>query len=1322
MKKTLSLILALLMSVSCATTIFADDAAVADNANVVTTAAVDEAVDAGEAATPYDRAIIFLKEYEIIKGDDTGLHAEREVKRFEMALFIGRICTGWVQDKDWEDGPADNSGFTDLKGTYAEKVLGAMSYVSQKGVINGYPDGTFKPESTVTYRDALVMAVRALGHKGLEYPWGYIQTAVELGLTDGISGVAYTDEINRGVAAQIIYNAMFAENSKLAVANFDRAFGWVDALVTSTVINNTTVDMGKNDERANFGEAKYDTKSGYVGVQIINKNGTLDSTVYYISAKPGDNGKDDMLGLAEGHADELALGTPYAMLLETSADGTCKLVDFDKYEATVTTNNGRTDNDGKAYAVVDNITPVLAKYTIVDKYSTNVLVNQGRYNNELILKTPAKFDKVIGIDYGKNPYAFDWNTGDILVKQADGKYAVAWYYDATYNYYFQIKTNGIDKNGDPIIVGINVLDEADVAELRKAITEACQVKVATYHYATAAVTNPAPLYASLSIYNVNGKAYGTYETYGFGLLSQGTAACTGCAGAPQRAALFVNGGFIDYLESADCGADGHFDGIWWQNEYAPVLAGGAVATQYAIYGYNPVTKELKVLKTIEAYSKDLVDADTYYATGIVRGFKLSSGTPYVVIGDEKIELSSDFGTYAYRTNDNTWRAYLSSKLGGELFNEFVTYYLLDGKIVEIAKCDAGKATSYIVVDDYAGISSDGYIVVYGWNTVDAKYGMYRIAVYDGWYNGDLFWYGKEVYDEFIKGNIYYVSSYDKTNDVYFVDVLGQAEKLKDNAGNVVRDENEKPIYYADFSEYNPTKASMQFKSGYRVINDGDSGAIKVSSSDKYIIIGQAANNNKYTPISVFDGKVTDNTWKIKNGYFINGVDNKAGRTWLVLAKEDTEIVGFNWDAVITDELVLSMGADAWDMLYDGHGLAENEWYLNGATQYEQVVVYNFYTAAFEYKVNATNERARAGRVYRTVNGRLYDLVGKNLAWDTIWAEMKATFTSQDHNSDDIGNNYTFIDNVTLERAWCVDDAAGRNAFSYNYASEKIFGLVDIKVNNLVSSIKTVIYDGSTVKTFGVADYDKLLKTVAGKDNARVVGDIVVKMGDTISVVIYVKEARGETPAPTYEGNFTVDSNNYVDVTGKGTGKADAAIQGSVSGKFDKEGVATINSIAFDFVGKAVRLDTHAGIKADGYFFDILNNDDLLDWDAVVWDDINKTTRDVYGTQIKTTSYAYSKDCTIGCDSEENSIIANGTCGLIKTIDVDLDKTITLEVGESVKIRFAATYGKHTAGSTVVKVLPLIITNNGAGELTVAFDANYDGPSAVIGDVIADIVK
>ena len=181
MKKILSLILAGLMTVSCAAFVAADDAAV-------------------EATNPVqDYAISFLETYGIYKGGE-GLTNEDDIQRYQMALFVSRISTGWVDDATWEDGTANDSTFADINDEPANKYLGALSYANQNGIIEGYSATKFAPYDNITYRDALTMVVRTLGYKGLSYPWGNIEKAVELGLTEGVDA-AYTDVLTRGEVA-----------------------------------------------------------------------------------------------------------------------------------------------------------------------------------------------------------------------------------------------------------------------------------------------------------------------------------------------------------------------------------------------------------------------------------------------------------------------------------------------------------------------------------------------------------------------------------------------------------------------------------------------------------------------------------------------------------------------------------------------------------------------------------------------------------------------------------------------------------------------------------------------------------------------------------------------------------------------------------------------------------------------------------------------------------------------------------------------------------------------------------------------------------------
>lgn len=1305
MKKFLSLILALLMTASCASAIFADDTAITDEAaDVEATAAIeDEAVEeATEEATPYDRAIRFLNTYGIMKGMEDGLlHAEKAVERYQMALFTGRISTGWVDDDTWEDFDANDSGFADLKGTAAENVYGAMSYVSQKGIIEGYPDGTFKPEKVVTYREALTMAVRTLGYQGLEYPWGYIETAVKLGLTDGITEVAYTDVINRGVAAQIIYNAMFADNSKLALKNFNVAFGWADAIITSTVINDTTVDKDGKSVRANYADEKYVTPVGYVAFQLVEKDGTLSKDIYYATA--------DSLGLGKGHADELALGAPYSILFAKDGDDNLvDIVDYEAYAANVVKNEGRTDNEGVAYETVDNIGAYLKDYTLVDKYSSKVLTNSGKLANELIVKSAGKLTKTV-INYGKTPFAFDWTTGDILeaTKDKDGKYIVQkdkdgkdvkdangnpvyaeykikYHYDKEFDRYFEIKTKA-DVNGDEKVIGISILDENDVAELKKAIDKACEEeKVVGQRYVAAKIGG---IYATLNAYAVSSEKanYATYEAYNYGKIGQKDDGFK-CAKCDKKyPALTINGTAIDLLESADCGADKHADGIWWQEEYAPVLdEDGKIEGAYVIYGYNTVTKEFKVIKTIEAYSKDLTDADTYYATGVLRGYSISK--EYVVIGDTKYYFNEDFGSFDTDKDDKNYKdgaykAYLSNKFDG-LFNQFVRYYLLDGKVVEIETVGATDK-NYLVVESYAGISNDGYIVVNGYSTDDLKLSRYRIASYNGWDEGDFFWYGKQIDGEFVKGNVYKITSYDEDKDLYYVSVLGKVATDRDNNK------------YIEAIETDAPEATITITKGYREYDDGkNSSTKKISSSDKYIIIGEMkATLSNYMPIAVFEGKAQDG-WTVTGNVLVG---DKDAKTFIIVNAKNVN--GFNFDSWKNAGLVMILDYKVLEKFYDGANANEGEWYLNGATEYGEVLAYNFFTGKFEDVKSSTNLKPKKGGIYKTIDGVLTEKCVDS-SFVTLFNLMQYTYNdfvveTPYQPMATATSDYVFEWGVPVLKEYFGDDA--KKEFSKNEVAD-IFG-VNKKADDLVNSLKFVkiVNDKngnvSAIEAYGKDEWKADVK--AGLESIYGHAVYAIRDDGTVDVVVYI-DPNTMTGSTVVDEDITATTSNVIGIQEDAgiaatvkANKVEDTVDGVVSEKY------VVKSLTFDFVGSCPDKDNHATILQHALFWDAEGKCDLNDWCVYV------NQERVYGEDIKTSTYAYTKDCEAYHESYK--------CALIKAFEAAV-KGIEVVEGEETRVDVFVS-GLNTEFTLTLSV-------NAKGKLVVEFN---EAVEQVLFGTVADVV-
>ncbi|MBO6052167.1 MAG: S-layer homology domain-containing protein, partial [Clostridia bacterium] len=394
MKKILALVLALLMAVSTASMALATD----------TAAITEEAPKLISAATTYAEAIGMLDAYGIMKGVDPNTFdadADSDIQRYQMALFVGRISTGWTDDAQWTDGNVNNSGFTDLDGTAAQNFYGAISYASQKGIIEGYGDGKFGPTDGITYRDALTMVVRALGlGGGLKYPWGYIEKAEAIGLTKGITGVAYTDILNRGEVAQIIYNALSIPTTAgdtLGARYFGADLGWKTIIITAT------------DRAAIDSVSKVGVPSGTVGFRVVKADGTLEDDTYYIAK--------EKLGIGAGaHDDEAQLGAAYRLLFTDDGTKLVKSLGEQKIFCGTTKNEGlfSKDADGKY-----PIEKVLANFSLTDKFTKVNYVNVNNWNAGLLILKSAIGNPVKTTTNKK--YAIDWDNGNILVRNADGK-------------------------------------------------------------------------------------------------------------------------------------------------------------------------------------------------------------------------------------------------------------------------------------------------------------------------------------------------------------------------------------------------------------------------------------------------------------------------------------------------------------------------------------------------------------------------------------------------------------------------------------------------------------------------------------------------------------------------------------------------------------------------------------------------------------------------------------------------------------------------------------------------------------------------------------
>lgn len=154
--------------------------------------------------TDYESAVTRLMAVGVIDGYDDGtFKPEKTITRAEFAKLI--IVSLGLEDA--AKYGASNSNFTDVVGHWA---AGYINMAAAEGIVNGMGDGTFSPDATVTFEQAVTMTVRALGYEPAitgGYPAGYLSQANKIDLTDDVDGTVGAPA-SRGIVAMLVDNAI----------------------------------------------------------------------------------------------------------------------------------------------------------------------------------------------------------------------------------------------------------------------------------------------------------------------------------------------------------------------------------------------------------------------------------------------------------------------------------------------------------------------------------------------------------------------------------------------------------------------------------------------------------------------------------------------------------------------------------------------------------------------------------------------------------------------------------------------------------------------------------------------------------------------------------------------------------------------------------------------------------------------------------------------------------------------------------------------------------------------------------------------------------
>lgn len=137
--------------------------------------------------------IAFINGYE-----DGSFKPDGEITRAEILAMFARVY------KTYNESETYSSDFDDVKGGswYADTV----GFMQDKGIINGYEDGTFRPEGKITRAEFAAVVSRFMGYKtgNADYEdvspdhWAkqYIAAAAENGLIQGRDDVSFEPDVN----------------------------------------------------------------------------------------------------------------------------------------------------------------------------------------------------------------------------------------------------------------------------------------------------------------------------------------------------------------------------------------------------------------------------------------------------------------------------------------------------------------------------------------------------------------------------------------------------------------------------------------------------------------------------------------------------------------------------------------------------------------------------------------------------------------------------------------------------------------------------------------------------------------------------------------------------------------------------------------------------------------------------------------------------------------------------------------------------------------------------------------------------------------------
>lgn len=256
---------------------------------IATIPAVSAAYTDIDASSDYYLSALRLQDLDIVNGyDDATFRPDNRITRAEFTKIV--IC---MMDKETEARALTSaSGFYDVpQGSWSAPYI---NYAVAKEILSGYSDGSFGPDRTISFSEALTILLRTLGYTEAEvgyfWPNNYVDAAASLGVT---AGMYYSADapLTRATAAILTDRAMFTKPAQQqSMDTYLETLGYTvldDALILDrdSSSNNVSILAGNlklNNASTYIGKTQIDVETGDVyEYAVIDKNGYLATVKAY---------------------------------------------------------------------------------------------------------------------------------------------------------------------------------------------------------------------------------------------------------------------------------------------------------------------------------------------------------------------------------------------------------------------------------------------------------------------------------------------------------------------------------------------------------------------------------------------------------------------------------------------------------------------------------------------------------------------------------------------------------------------------------------------------------------------------------------------------------------------------------------------------------------------------------------------------------------------------------------------------------------------------------------------------------------------------------